>query len=35
MGKPDPGALTVSTRCENRLCVRRLHTRTRSNEHEF
>jgi hypothetical protein len=30
MGKPDPGALTVSTRCENRLCVRHLRTRTRS-----
>ena len=29
MGKPDPGALTVSTRCENRLCVRHLRTRTR------
>jgi hypothetical protein len=29
-GKPDPGALTVSTRCENRLCVRHLRTRTRS-----
>jgi hypothetical protein len=30
MGKPDPGALTVSTRCENRLCVRHLRTITRS-----
>jgi hypothetical protein len=30
MGKPDPGALTVSTRCENKLCVRHLYTRTRA-----
>jgi hypothetical protein len=29
-GKPEPGALTVSTRCENRLCVRHLYTRTRA-----
>jgi hypothetical protein len=29
MGKPDPGALTVSTRCSNKLCVRHLRTRTR------
>ena len=28
MGKPDPGALTVSTRCSNKLCVRHLSTRT-------
>jgi hypothetical protein len=30
MGKRDPGALTVSTRCGNRLCVRHLRTRSRS-----
>jgi hypothetical protein len=30
MGKPDPGALTVSTRCSNKLCVRHLRSRTRS-----
>jgi hypothetical protein len=30
MGKPDPGTLTVSTRCENRLCVRHLRSRTRA-----
>jgi hypothetical protein len=30
MGRPDSAALTVSTRCENRLCVRHLRTRTRS-----
>jgi hypothetical protein len=30
MGKPDPDALTVSTRCENRLCLRHLDTRTRA-----
>jgi hypothetical protein len=30
MGKPDPGALTVSTRCSNKLCVRHLSTRTRA-----
>jgi hypothetical protein len=30
MGKPDPGALTISTRCPNKLCVRHLRTRTRS-----
>jgi hypothetical protein len=29
-GKPDPGALTVSTRCSNKLCVRHLSTRTRA-----
>jgi hypothetical protein len=28
-GKPDPGELTVSTRCSNKLCVRHLYTRTR------
>jgi DNA-binding MarR family transcriptional regulator len=26
----DPGALTVSTRCSNKLCVRHLYTRTRA-----
>jgi hypothetical protein len=30
MGKPDPGILTVSTRCGNRLCVRHLRSRTRA-----
>jgi hypothetical protein len=30
MDKPDPGALTVSTRCSNKLCVRHLSTRTRA-----
>jgi hypothetical protein len=30
IGKPDPGALTVSTRCSNKLCVRHLSTRTRA-----
>ena len=30
MGKPDPGAPTVSTRCSNKLCVRHLSTRTRA-----
>jgi hypothetical protein len=30
MGMPDPGALTVSTRCRNKLCVRHLYTRTRA-----
>jgi hypothetical protein len=30
MGKPDPGTLTVSTRCGNRLCVRHLRSRTRA-----
>jgi hypothetical protein len=30
MGKPDPGVLTVSARCENKLCVRHLYTRTRA-----
>jgi hypothetical protein len=29
-GKPDPGAHTVSARCENTLCVRHLYTRTRA-----
>ena len=29
-GKPDPGELTVSTRCRNKLCVRHLYTRTRA-----
>jgi hypothetical protein len=29
-GRPDPGALTVSTRCRNKLCVRHLCTRTRA-----
>jgi hypothetical protein len=27
MGRPDPGDLTVSTRCSNKLCVRHLSTR--------
>jgi hypothetical protein len=30
MGKPDPGALAVSTRCSNKLCVRHLSTRIRA-----
>jgi hypothetical protein len=30
MGNRDPGALTVSTRCRNKLCVRHLSTRTRA-----
>jgi hypothetical protein len=30
MGKPDPGARTVSARCEKKLCVRHLYTRTRA-----
>jgi hypothetical protein len=30
MGKPDLGALTVSTRCSNKFCVRHLSTRTRA-----
>jgi hypothetical protein len=30
VGKPDPGALTVSTRCSNKLSVRHLSTRTRA-----
>jgi hypothetical protein len=30
MGKADPGALTVSARCENKLCVHHLYTRTRA-----
>jgi hypothetical protein len=29
-GKPDPGSLTISTHCGNRLCVRHLYTRTRA-----
>jgi len=29
-GRRDPGALTVSTRCRNKLCVRHLYTRTRA-----
>jgi hypothetical protein len=29
-GKPDPGELTVSTRCGNKLCMRHLFTRTRA-----
>jgi len=29
-GKPDPGELTVSTRCRKKLCVRHLYTRTRA-----
>ena len=29
-GRPGPGALTVSTRCRNKLCVRHLYTRTRA-----
>jgi hypothetical protein len=29
-GKPDPGALTVSTRCRNKLCVRHLHLKSRA-----
>jgi hypothetical protein len=28
--KPDPGELTVSTRCSSKLCVRHLYTRTRA-----
>jgi hypothetical protein len=34
-GRRDPSALTVSTRCRNKLCVCHLRTRTRYNEHEF
>jgi hypothetical protein len=30
MGKPDPGTLTLSTYCSNKLCVRHLSTRTRA-----
>ena len=30
LGEPDPGTLTVSTRCGNKICVRHLRTRTRS-----
>jgi hypothetical protein len=30
MGKPDPGALTVSTRCRKKLCVRHLHLKSRA-----
>src|ERR1700733_3505618 len=29
-GRPDPGALTVSTRCRNKLCVRHLHLKSRA-----
>ena len=29
-GKPDPGELTVSTRCRNKLCIRHLHLKTRA-----
>jgi hypothetical protein len=29
-GKPDPGSLTLSTHCGNRLCIRHLYTRTRA-----
>jgi hypothetical protein len=29
-GRPDPGELTVSTRCRNNLCIRHLYTRTRA-----
>jgi len=29
-GRRDSGALTVSTRCSNKLCVRHLYTRTRA-----
>jgi hypothetical protein len=29
-GRRDPGELTVSTRCRNKLCVRHLYTRTRA-----
>jgi hypothetical protein len=29
-GRRDPGALTISTRCSNKLCVRHLYTRTRA-----
>jgi hypothetical protein len=29
-GKPDPGELTVSTRCQNKLCVRHLHLKSRA-----
>jgi hypothetical protein len=29
-GRRDPGALTVSTRCRNKLCVRHLYTRSRA-----
>jgi hypothetical protein len=30
MGKPNPGSLTISARCGNRLCVRHLRSRTRA-----
>jgi len=29
-GRPDPGALAVSTRCRNKLCVRHLHLKSRA-----
>jgi Sigma-70, region 4 len=29
-GKPDPGELTISTRCLNKLCVRHQYTRSRA-----
>jgi hypothetical protein len=29
-GRRDPGALTVSTRCRNKLCVRHLHLKSRA-----
>ena len=29
-GKPNPGALTVSTRCRNKLCVRHLNLKSRA-----
>jgi hypothetical protein len=29
-GRPDPGELTVSTRCRNKLCVRHLHLKSRA-----
>jgi hypothetical protein len=31
MGRPDPGTLTVSAFCGNRLCVRHLRSRTRAD----
>jgi hypothetical protein len=29
-GRPDPGELTVSTRCRNKLCVRHLYLKSRA-----
>jgi hypothetical protein len=29
-GRPDPGELTVSTRCRNKLCFRHLHLKSRA-----